>query len=108
MDSQELKETKLKSEARRQKAFENYEESCKIKGRYVFRACPKIEDCFARHNISFSSFEPVIPIEKNDTTTAVAVTTTALALTSTALAIREEIKPKGKIVILQSKNNLSI
>lgn len=96
MDNQEVKETKTKSEARRRKAFENYEEACKIKGKYTFRACPKLSDCFARNNISFVTIEPIEPIENNKTTTAVALTTTALALTSTALAIREEIKPKGK------------
>lgn len=58
-DPEEVRETESKAEARRRKAYKNYEESCKVKGKFTVRTCPKLEECFAKNKLKF------IPL-KND------------------------------------------
>jgi hypothetical protein len=82
LDAEEIKEIKIKSESRRRKAFNNYEESCKIKGKFIERSCPKLAECYAKNKL------PFVPIIE-------AKPTTALALTSTALVVKPTQKPKG-------------
>lgn len=83
LDAEEIKEIKSKSEARRRKAYENYEESCKPKGKFTARSCPILADCYTKNKL------PYVPVATKPQMT------TAVALTSTALVPRPAVKPKG-------------
>lgn len=52
-DPEEVREIEAKANARRKKAYKNYEDACKVHGKFTVRTCPKIEDCFARNKIKF-------------------------------------------------------
>ena len=52
-DAEEIKEIDAKVEARRRKAFENYEDSCKIHGKFLVRTCPKLEECYTKNKLKF-------------------------------------------------------
>jgi len=90
LDAEEIKEIKSKSEARRRKAYENYEESCKPKGKFTARSCPILADCYTKNKL------PYVPVATKPQMT------TAVALTSTALVPRPAFKPKaGRQFILR-------
>lgn len=52
-DPEEIREIEAKANARRKKAYKNYEDACKVHGKFLVRTCPKIEDCFARNKVKF-------------------------------------------------------
>ena len=52
-DPEEVREIEAKTNARRKKAYKNYEDACKVNGKFTVRTCPKIEDCFARNKLKF-------------------------------------------------------
>lgn len=52
-DPEEIREIEAKANARRRKAYKNYEDACKVHGKFTVRTCPKIEDCFARNKAKF-------------------------------------------------------
>lgn len=62
-DPEEIREIEAKANARRRKAYKNYEDACKVHGKFTVRTCPKIEDCFARNKLKF------IPVIEKPTTT---------------------------------------
>lgn len=68
-DPEEVREIDAKTMSRRRKAYKNYEESCKIKGKFTVRTCPKIEDCFAKNKQKF------LPILDTSKTTPAPTTT---------------------------------
>ena len=70
-DPKEVREIESKSEGRRKKAYKNYEESCKVKGKFEVRSCPKLEDCFAKNKLKFLPLKSALP------NTPVPVTTTS-------------------------------
>lgn len=83
LDAEEIKEINQKKEQRRKKAFQNYEEACKVRGKFTERSCPKLADCYAKNKLPFVPLATAKP------------PVTALAITSTALALKTTAKPKG-------------
>lgn len=68
-DAEEIREIEAKANGRRKKAYKNYEDACKVKGKFTVRSCPKIEDCYAKNKIKF------IPLLAEKTTPAPTTTT---------------------------------
>lgn len=50
-DPEEVREIDLKADARRRKAYKNYEDSCKISGKFTVRSCPKLEECYTKNKL---------------------------------------------------------
>ena len=50
-DAEEVREIQKKTEARRKKAYKNYEESCKIKGKFLVRSCMPLQQCLDKQKI---------------------------------------------------------
>lgn len=80
-DAEEIREIDAKANARRKKAYKNYEEACNIKGKFTVRSCPKIEECFAKNKQKFIP----LAVDKSATTLAPvnATTTTSSPITTT-------------------------
>ena len=70
-DAEEIKETTAKVNARRKKAYKNYEQSCEISGKFKVRTCPTLEQCYASQGKGFNH-----TVVKEATTTTTAKTTT--------------------------------
>ena len=68
-DAEEQREINAKTEARRFKAFKNYEESCNIRGKFKVRSCPKLEECYAKNKIAFVPLASAVNVTKAATTT---------------------------------------
>lgn len=66
-DPEEIRETELKADARRRKAYKNYEDSCKIKGKFTVRTCLPIKECFAKNK---QTYIPLLSEKTNGTTAA--------------------------------------
>lgn len=52
-DPEEVREIEAKANGRRKKAYKNYEDACKVHGKFTVRTCPKLEDCFAKNKVKF-------------------------------------------------------
>lgn len=65
-DPEEIWETDLKADARRRKAYRNYEEACEIKGKFKVRTCLPIKECFAKNK---QTFIPLLSEKANATAT---------------------------------------
>lgn len=68
-DPEEQREILAKADARRRKAYKNYEDACKVHGKFTVRTCPKIEDCFARNKVKFIPLLTEKPTTPKTTTT---------------------------------------
>lgn len=66
-DPEEIRESDLKADARRKKAYKNYEESCKIKGKFTVRTCLPIRECFVKNK---QTFIPLLSEKANGTASA--------------------------------------
>ncbi|CAF1055072.1 unnamed protein product [Brachionus calyciflorus] len=89
-DAEEIREIELKADARRKKAYKNYEESCKIKGKFTVRTCPKLQECTAKNK---QTYIPLLAEKKNSTTAAPVTTTTTKAPMTT---VKKSFFPFGK------------
>ena len=76
-DAEEIKEIKAKTEARRRKAYENYEESCKVKGKFLARSCIPLHECFSKNKLKF------IPLTNSSSSALAQLLTTTKTTTTT-------------------------
>ena len=65
LDAEEVREIEKKTASRRKKAYDNYEDACKIKGKFTQRSCIKLSECYAKNKLTF------VPL-KNETLTTIA------------------------------------
>lgn len=70
-DLEEIRETELKADARRKKAYKNYEQACEIKGKFKVRTCLPIKECFAKNKQTY------IPLMSEKANTTAATSTSA-------------------------------
>lgn len=79
-DAEEVREIEAKADARRRKAYKNYEDACKISGKFTVRSCPTLQECTAKNN---QKYIPLLA-QKNATTPAPPTTKPTTPTTTTA------------------------
>ena len=59
-----MRETNAKHDARRKKAYKNYEQSCEISGKFKVRTCPPLEICYKNQGLKWVN---ITTLETNKT-----------------------------------------